>query len=818
MRRLYFCAFIVLYAIWGSGCQQNAGSTAADLRLPPAPLTPRDPTTLLDQGDVAGTVAALTSPLAPRDAHRQFLLGVLHDIGVGVPLDNHAALDLLAAAATAGDAAAQGYLAWRCESGFGLEKPDPSAAARWIAEAQKGTPGKLPREWLQIRDGRVVPDFKRAFEWISHNAAAGNPTAAGNLALVYLSTHWTQPSAIQHLFWLKRAGDLGDAPSLERLALYYQLGLFVEKDPQLATRYQREAAAAGSADAQFELANDLVNQEGVTPDWPAAVAWYEKAAAQDHIRALVKLGDILREGRPGVPVDYARSLGYAKRAMALDSTEAMTDVAGMIRSGQGTEKNPQQAAMLYQRAAQKGYAHAADMLGWMYLQGELGEPDYQTARHWFEQAAERGNTHAMRQLGLIYLEAKGVPKDPATAFRWTERAAREGDPWSENRMGWMLRQGIGIERDDEEAVTWFRLAAKDGDPWGEANLGFHYRLGLGVPKDRLASATHSMAAARQLDDEWVNTNLMIVLSGPPLADQGPLRDLVLKAAQGPGLLDLPGSLPEACVRILNLEWMQPEGSAIARKLVGDMIAHNRRQSYLLLANHAFMGLGMPYDLERCHTWLHLAEKDHPKTAQCMLATYDSVAAPDPAVREAARQTLHRLADDGDVVAANTLIYRLMAGEGEPPDPDQALQRYNLLATHTKGMPPVANVAALAKQMHLKLQKEPSPEELAQLIAAAKARFATAADHSPIPVYRSPPKFPVMFRLAGIEGQAIIEFTVDKEGIPQNLKVHSETHPLFGIAAKTSVQTWRFLPATEKGKPVATRMRVPVIFQLNPLKD
>src|ERR1044071_6570668 len=54
---------------------------------------------------------------------------------------------------------------------------------------------------------------------------------------------------------------------------------------------------------------------------------------------------------------------------------AMRNLGMMLRKGQGTEKDPQKAAEVYQRAAEAVLPTAQADLADMYLKGELGPPD-----------------------------------------------------------------------------------------------------------------------------------------------------------------------------------------------------------------------------------------------------------------------------------------------------------------------------------------------------------------------------------------------------------------------------------------------------------
>lgn len=85
---------------------------------------------------------------------------------------------------------------------------------------------------------------------------------------------------------------------------------------------------------------------------------------------------------------------------------------------------------------------------------------------------------------------------------------------------------------------------------------------------------------------------------------------------------------------------------------------------------------------------------------------------------------------------------------------------------------------------------------------------------PSAVKRTPPKYPFAMRRFGIGGQVMVDFVVDKEGDVQNPVVIQSDNPEFDAPALQSVRTWKFTPGTQDGEPVATHMRVPIVFTLD----
>lgn len=89
------------------------------------------------------------------------------------------------------------------------------------------------------------------------------------------------------------------------------------------------------------------------------------------------------------------------------------------------------------------------------------------------------------------------------------------------------------------------------------------------------------------------------------------------------------------------------------------------------------------------------------------------------------------------------------------------------------------------------------------------------DNPPRPLVRLEPVYPPHARMRRIEGYVHLEFLVDTSGDVQDVNVlSSQPGDTFLAAAIRAVERWRFEPGTKDGKPVVTRVRQNVNFQLD----
>lgn len=98
--------------------------------------------------------------------------------------------------------------------------------------------------------------------------------------------------------------------------------------------------------------------------------------------------------------------------------------------------------------------------------------------------------------------------------------------------------------------------------------------------------------------------------------------------------------------------------------------------------------------------------------------------------------------------------------------------------------------------------------------------AAGDDDATAPGYArlSPPVYPQALAAQGVEGTVLLSVEVGTDGKPGKIVVDKDSPALpaaLNDAAITAVRSWTFQPATKDGKPVATKVLVPVQFALDP---
>ena len=119
------------------------------------------------------------------------------------------------------------------------------------------------------------------------------------------------------------------------LAVMYQSGIGVERDPSAALTWLRKSAEFGNRGAQGKLGSLYFEGSGVPKDEIASARWYRKAADQGDGLAQNVLGWIFAAGR-GVPKDMEQSVKWL--TASTDQVDFQTGLHQLYKSNQDAEQ------------------------------------------------------------------------------------------------------------------------------------------------------------------------------------------------------------------------------------------------------------------------------------------------------------------------------------------------------------------------------------------------------------------------------------------------------------------------------------------------
>ena len=153
---------------------------------------------------------------------------------------------------------------------------------------------------------------------------------------------------------LRALADSGDTRSMLGLAYIRLNPKETRYNPTEAVQYLTKAAAAGAADAQFELAKLYEQGTGVPANPVRALELYQASAAQGFADAVNDLGFLYYQGGLGLKPDQVKGLDLFRQAADLRHPEAMFNYAALIDDGKVAGKGPGDAAKYLYQALRSG--------------------------------------------------------------------------------------------------------------------------------------------------------------------------------------------------------------------------------------------------------------------------------------------------------------------------------------------------------------------------------------------------------------------------------------------------------------------------------
>ena len=116
------------------------------------------------------------------------------------------------------------------------------------------------------------------------------------------------------------------------------IAAYQANDLPLAFKKFRDAATAGHADSQFNVALMYEQGIGAGKDEKEAVVWYGKAAAQGNAAAQFNLGVMYENGR-GTQVDFANANQWYRKASVQGDPLAIGNLGMLYFRGDGVKEN-----------------------------------------------------------------------------------------------------------------------------------------------------------------------------------------------------------------------------------------------------------------------------------------------------------------------------------------------------------------------------------------------------------------------------------------------------------------------------------------------
>lgn len=227
------------------------------------------------------------------DVHAAYLLGFLHENGLGGPIDKASAIELYRLAADAGIADAQFSLGiqdvarGRYDDGVG-----------WLNKAaQQQHPLAQSKLGALYAEGRALPaDQEKAFYWFSQAAMQDNVDGLAGVGIAYLTGSGAAIDYPKAAAAFEKAAQFGHGQSQYNLALLYDSKLLGEPDPEKVLYWMSAAARSGVPSANVALGL-MFHESGVKAEGGEGPAdFFAKAAEAGDPQGMFLYAVALSEG------------------------------------------------------------------------------------------------------------------------------------------------------------------------------------------------------------------------------------------------------------------------------------------------------------------------------------------------------------------------------------------------------------------------------------------------------------------------------------------------------------------------------------------
>ena len=340
------------------------------------------------------------------DIATQFNLGLIYDLGRGVPQDKVEAARWYRKAALQDDDEAQYTLGRMYYNGDGVPK-DEAAAFGWFRKAANQGHGKA-----QYRLGCM---YKRG-EGVSQSYPAATRC-------------------------FRNAAEQGDEYAQALLVAMQAEGKVVSKvdEPDYAPLFGL-AAKLGNADAQYRYGSMYERGEGAPRSKEEAFKWYCRAAKQGHVQAQSIIA-VLYEFGDGVRQDKEEAIKWLRRAAEQGDAESQYFLGAKHYHGAGgIPQDFAQAMKWFRLAAEQGDDELLSLLS-CFLLYQSEDEDSEEGLRWVRIAAEQGEAWAQLSVGRIHAgtkssrgQRKHMLTDAVQAYAWFSLAAAQGMELANNKI------------------------------------------------------------------------------------------------------------------------------------------------------------------------------------------------------------------------------------------------------------------------------------------------------------------------------------------------------------------------------------------------
>lgn len=232
--------------------------------------------------------------------------------------------------------------------GLGEARNETRAAELYRRAGELGHARARLRYIFALGDGRgVAKDAAQALSLLVQAGEGGNHEAMGLAGVAMRYGWWGLPAdKASGVRWLLRAAEAGDALGRFHLALAYQAGDGVERDPAEVLRLLRLGTEQQHVESMLEFAQLLLSGSGVGKNEAEGVALIRRVADSGNRQGQRQLGMLFLNGQ-GLPKDEREAARWIDAAARQGDGYAQGLMGDLFRLGRGVPQNKLEAFKWY---------------------------------------------------------------------------------------------------------------------------------------------------------------------------------------------------------------------------------------------------------------------------------------------------------------------------------------------------------------------------------------------------------------------------------------------------------------------------------------
>lgn len=454
-------------------------------------------------------------------------------------------------------------------------------------------------------------------------------------------------------------------------------------------------ARENNVEAQFLVGECYLNGTGVPPNLVEGVRWMRRAAKKGWTKAAFILATLYLHGLPpeveepsgassvfdeikppsdNREPDYRKAAYWAKIAADKGYADAQAMYGYVLSSGPDDLRDPEEGLVWYRKAADAGCVQGHLGLGLAALNIARTQDDYAAAAKELHQAAEGGLGTALYLIGVMRERGLGLPQDQTIAMQYYEQAAEKNVHAAQAKYGLGLMAGLGVKKNLARGETWLRRAALSGDAEAAAVLGDLYGHGVDLPPNYAEAVSWYRFASDHGHASASHTLGMLYQTGVGVPKDPEAAEYWFKLAAQQGNKDASADLGNLVLRDGDPAHVGEQVMASYRELAekGDLLAAFNFGVCLA------QGVGIEKNEEQALVWLKRAA-EKVVNAQYWYGQMLVAGRGTDENLEEGRSWIQKASEAGMVDAQVTYADMLVRGEGGPKNHHLALELYEKAA-------------------------------------------------------------------------------------------------------------------------------------------